>query len=731
MGRWLAGALAIAICAHAGAAARAQSAPPEAPAAETATAPADDEAEPDAAEGDDAETVYRADEILVDGAPDQEAPTEVFADTPVEREVIPRKEVERRPGTTAADLLRTLPGVRQQQRVQGEEAAVSIEGLPPEFTRALVDGERYTGEVGAVDDFSTLPLFDAERVEVMRGAQALRYGSEAAGGVVRIDMPDPPSDGLRGAFEGGYGGSNWIYGAGTAAWGNELAGGWLRFVSEEIDGFDEPDDVDDSVRVSAGKQSQRVARDLYGKLRVDPRDDLGLVTRFAWRSDDESGLSGESGVGDREEHRWFVGQHGAWDLGEATRLVGNFTWYDNELTSDVGRTFEMREREPSGRMALEHLLQTGPVTHGLTVGFDVFGPRLDLDNEEFESEIDDPIFAPQQVQQGQAFGGVYALSETELTSWLRFEGGVRSQFHTDYQPQLLPQVAVLVTPWQPDERRFLRLRASWGMGYRTPSLRDLYQPPVAQLGGAYFLAGNPLLEPEHVQSARAGIEAVPFERVTVSATGFYNDIEDHIRSTRFGSIRIGTDYVDPPPLTPAEEALCEQWNNTLPICNREPEEVPIRSELFVKQNLDQVKTWGVETRLRVRPYKLVDVELAYTWLKTEVQDDAIALTELPNEPEHVVDALLGLEVPWTRTQIATLARWRGEALTETSGTGLATFTSLEESDPSVTVDLRVVQPIGETRFQLYADLFNVTDERVVDSYVVRGRTLFVGLRGAF
>jgi outer membrane receptor for ferrienterochelin and colicins len=721
VGRWLAGALVIASCALAGAPARAQSDPP-APPAET-PAEADD--------GDDAETVYRADEIVVEEDPDEQPPTEVFADTPVEKEVLPREEVERRPGTTAADLMRTLPGVRQQQRVQGEEAAVSIEGLPPEFTRALVDGERYTGEIGAVDDFRTLPLFDVERVEVLRGAQALRYGSESAGGVVRIDTPDPPSDGWRGAFEGGYGGSNWIYGAGTAAWGNETIGGWLRFVNDEIDGFDEPDDVPDSVRVSAGKQSQRVSRDVYGKLRVDPLEGLGFLTRFGWRSDDESGLAGESGVGDREEHRWFVGEHGEWQLGEATRLVGHVTWYDNELTSDVGRAFEMREREPSGRMALEHLLQTGSMTHGLTAGFDVFGPRLELDNEAFESDIEDPIFQPDQVRQGQAFGGVYAMTESEITSWLRFEGGVRAQFHTDYTPQLLPQVAVLVTPWQPDERRFLRLRASWGMGYRTPSLRDLYQPPVAQLGGAYFLAGNPDLEPEHVQSARAGIEMVPFERITVSATAFYNDIEDHIRSTRFGSIRIGTDYVDPPPLTPAEEELCERFNNQLPVCSREPDEVPIRSELFVKQNLDQVKSHGVETRLRVRPHPLVDVELAYTWLKTEVQDDTIDLTELPNEPEHVVDALLGFEVPRARTRVAALARWRGEAITETSGTGLVSFGSPEKSDPSLTIDLRVVQPIGETRFQLYADLFNVTDERVVDSYVVRGRTLFVGLRGSF
>ena len=666
------------------------------------------------------ETVYRADEIVVEDAPDAARDTEVFEDTPIQREVLPRQELERRPGTSAADLLRTIPGVRQQQRVQGEEAAVSIEGLPPEFTRALVDGERYTGEIGAVDDFRTIPLADAERVEVLRGAQALRYGSDAAGGVVRIDTPDPPRDGLRGWFEGGYGGDEWGYGAGSLGYGGERAGGWLRFVNDQIDGFGAPNDVDDAVRVSAGPRSQRISRDLYGKLRLDPHGRIGLVTRFGWRSDDESGLSGESGVGDREERRWLVGQHGTWQLGEATRLVGSLNWYDTELTSDVGRAFELVEREPSGRLALEHLLETGPAVHALTVGFDAFAPGLELEESGFErSDVDQPIsFPASDLDEEQRLGGVYAITESELTSWLAVEGGLRAQFHSDFGPELLPQVAVLLRPWQPDEQRFLRLRASWGRGYRTPSLRDLYQPPVAQLGGAYFLAGSPDLEPEHVESIRVGLEAAPVAAVSVAVTAFWNEIEDHIRSTLCRN----------PALCEPDGSITTGFDD--PIFPGFPP-TPIRSPLFVKTNLAHVETRGVETRLRWKPHRRIDLELAYTWLETEVDDETITITELPNEPEHVVDGLVGVELPRTGTRLAALARWRGEALTETSGTGLASFTSLEESDPSWIVDLRLVQPLGTSGFELYADLFNASDERVVDSNVVRGRTWFVGLRGRF
>jgi outer membrane receptor protein involved in Fe transport len=676
----------------------------------------------------DPDEPYDAAEILIEDA--AEKPPRVYEDTPIQTEVIPRADVERRPGTSAADLLRTLPGVRQQQRVQGEEAAVSIEGMPPEYTRALVDGERYAGEIGAVDDFRRIPLHDADRVEVLRGAQALRYGSEAAGGVVRIDTPDPPADGVRLRSEGGYGGGDWIYGAGSAGYGNERAGAWLRFVHDQIRGYDGPDDPGDAVLVSPGHEAERVSQDVYGKLRFDPTTSLRSITRIGWREDDETGLSGESGEGTRNERRWLFGQETKLAIGERTRIDASFSWYDVALESEAGRAWRLDEDEASGRFAIEHDFETGPVRHGLTIGFDALAPRLDLAESAFESEVENSLFDATAVEESLQTGGAFVILASEYGDWLALEGGVRLQLHSEYEPELLPQVAVLVTPWRPDASRFVRFRVGYGLGYRTPSLRDLYQPPVAQLGGLYFLAGNPDLVPEHVATLRAGFEASPFERVAISVTAFHNDIEDHIRSSLAGSIQVATAVVPPRPLTPSEEALCSIDPALLPECSRTPTRVPQNSALYRKTNLDAVITRGVEARMRLRPHRLVDLEAAYTYLDTEVEDSNSTLTELPNEPHHVVDLLLGLEAPRTATRLAVLARWRGAALTETSGTGLLSFGSFEESTPSWQIDLRLVQPV-RPGFELYADLFNATDERVVDSYAVRGRTAFVGLRLAF
>jgi outer membrane receptor protein involved in Fe transport len=113
-----------------------------------------------------------------------------------------------------------------------------------------------------------------------------------------------------------------------------------------------------------------------------------------------------------------------------------------------------------------------------------------------------------------------------------------------------------------------------------------------------------------------------------------------------------------------------------------------------------------------------------------VNDSNVQLDELPNEPPHVVDTLVQVTLPKIETSLTVQTRWRDAAATETSGTGLLGFGSPDRSDPSVQVDLRLSQPIGK-HFALYADLYNVSDTRVVDSYVVRGRSFFAGVRAGW
>ena len=79
---------------------------------------------------------------------------------------------------------------------RGNQRQIDIRGMGPENTLILIDGKpvlsrnaiRYgrSGERDTRGDSNWVPPEAVERIEVLRGPAAARYGSGAAGGVVNI-----------------------------------------------------------------------------------------------------------------------------------------------------------------------------------------------------------------------------------------------------------------------------------------------------------------------------------------------------------------------------------------------------------------------------------------------------------------------------------------------------------------------------------------------------------------
>ena len=95
---------------------------------------------------------------------------------------------------TVEELLEQVPGV-QVRRFGGLGAysTASIRGSKSEQVLVLLDGVRLNeAERGGVD-LSTLPLRQVERIEVLPGAGAQRWGSDAVGGVISITTRKPDS----------------------------------------------------------------------------------------------------------------------------------------------------------------------------------------------------------------------------------------------------------------------------------------------------------------------------------------------------------------------------------------------------------------------------------------------------------------------------------------------------------------------------------------------------------
>ncbi len=105
--------------------------------------------------------------------------------TPVITRVITARDLESRGVATIQEALENeLAGVEFHQAGYG--TSLSFQGLDARYVLFLVDGERMAGETYGNVDYARLPISNIERIEVIRGASSVLYGSNAMGAVVNI-----------------------------------------------------------------------------------------------------------------------------------------------------------------------------------------------------------------------------------------------------------------------------------------------------------------------------------------------------------------------------------------------------------------------------------------------------------------------------------------------------------------------------------------------------------------
>lgn len=123
--------------------------------------------------------------------------------------IITKKDIEKNPPVNdLSDIIRKMPGVNLTGNSatgnRGNNRQIDIRGMGPENTLILIDGVpvtsrnsvRYSwrGERDTRGDTNWVPPEMVERIEVLRGPAAARYGSGAAGGVVNIITKRPTND---------------------------------------------------------------------------------------------------------------------------------------------------------------------------------------------------------------------------------------------------------------------------------------------------------------------------------------------------------------------------------------------------------------------------------------------------------------------------------------------------------------------------------------------------------
>ena len=136
-------------------------------------------------------------------------------DSPVRIEVIGQERIKTTAMVNLGDLLKEQTGLLMSGNVR---TGVQMNGLGPDYTLILIDGQPMVGRVAGVLDMNRVSVGNIDRVEVVKGPMSSMYGSEALAGVINI-ISKSPALGLSGRaqvqaqtrgpvdvrLEGGYG----------------------------------------------------------------------------------------------------------------------------------------------------------------------------------------------------------------------------------------------------------------------------------------------------------------------------------------------------------------------------------------------------------------------------------------------------------------------------------------------------------------------------------------------
>ena len=114
-------------------------------------------------------------------------------EAPASISIITAEDIEKRPVSTLADVLKRVPGVTGGLSTNGDGSKIKLRGLPDNYTLILIDGKRigssrdtnYRPDLGR-QDLNWITPDMIERIEVVRGPMSSLYGSDAMGGVINI-----------------------------------------------------------------------------------------------------------------------------------------------------------------------------------------------------------------------------------------------------------------------------------------------------------------------------------------------------------------------------------------------------------------------------------------------------------------------------------------------------------------------------------------------------------------
>jgi outer membrane receptor for ferrienterochelin and colicins len=366
------------------------------------------------------------------------------------------------------DALKFQTNMRlQQDNILG--TALSMQGLSGENVKILIDGVPQTGRQNGNIDLSQLNLVNVERIEIVEGPLSVQYGTNALAGTINIitkKKPVKPLDFQVNTYVESVGHINVNASAGLKFEEHSL------MMSGGRNFFDGWSDVDTS-RYKQWKPKIQYFGDVRYGFTKD-KTTIGVAGSYF----DEYILNRGRPILPKSENAFD-------DTYKTQRYNTSFNWsqsFDNQWNTNFIIAYNKYARTKNSYYRdLVNLGQILTENSGDqdTTQFNLFTSRATLAKTEskrlnYELGFDGNLEVGKglRLKDSKQQIGDYALfasAEWKIKEGFTLRPGVRFAYNTSYKAPVIPS---LHARWQLNEA--WTLRASYGRGFRAPSLKELY-----------------------------------------------------------------------------------------------------------------------------------------------------------------------------------------------------------------------------------------------------------------
>lgn len=432
-------------------------------------------------------------------------------------EVITGEEMQRQKYKTVVDALRLAQGLAVfSNGGPGTLADVRIRGGSTAQTLVLIDGAIVNSATTGTYNFANLTTDNIERVEILRGAQGMLWGSDAMGGVINIVTKKGTGATTASSFFE-YGSFNSIREGGSLSGKKGPVDFSMTLSRWDFTGFSVVD-----YRLGAAERDAFRNWQASSRLGVDLPKDGRLELDFRWMNGSTS-LDNISAP----PRDVFASKSKSQQFVFSSNYEQSITkWWSQKLTL---------ARSQEALVFLPGSLQRNVITGALSVPFgspsqiNVLANRLEWQHN---LQVVDPLlltFGYQyREQQGEniplfttrILSSNAGFAQAQLNLWDRLFGtaGIRQDNYNVFGDT----TTYRLTGGYLHKDTDTKLRMSYGTGFRAPSINELFFPNF----------GNPTLRAEKSQSFDVGVDQELFgKRLKLSGGYFWNRFREQIVTT--------------------------------------------------------------------------------------------------------------------------------------------------------------------------------------------------------